>query len=284
MISRTRGGSGQPLSTVEPLQKKSPLTDCLSIDNDLCATMFRFDHGHAPWQSPDSKAMKATAYCRVSTSGQRDEGVSLAMQRERIATWCASNGYEFNADFVEVMSGGRADNRPELQRAIATACRLRGVLVVYSLSRLARSVKDTISIAERLERSGANLVSLSERIDTTSAIGKMVFRLLSTLNEFERDQLAERTASAMAHLRKANRRISSRIPLGYDLSPDGNTLLINPEEQKIVARICAWRRRGMTMDAIAESLQQTGARTKAGGRWHPSTVRGILSRQQLLAA
>lgn len=206
------------------------------------------------------------------------------MQRDRIASWCASNGCEFDASFVEVMSGGRADNRPELQKAIAAACRLRGVLVVYSLSRLARSVKDTIAIAERLERSGANLVSLSERIDTTSALGKMVFRLLSTLNEFERDQLAERTANAMAHLRRANRRISSRIPLGYDLAPDGNTLLTNLEEQKVVAQICAWRRRGMTMDAIAESLQQAGTPTKTGGRWHASTVRGILGRQRLLAA
>lgn len=228
--------------------------------------------------------MNAIAYCRVSTFEQRDEGASLDMQRERIAAWCAPNGYELDSSYVEVMSGGRADNRPELQKAITAACKLRGVLVVFSLSRLARSVKDTIAIAERLERSGANLVSLSERIDTTSALGKMVFRLLSTLNEFERDQLAERTANAMAHLRRANRRISSRIPLGYDLSPDGNTLLINPEEQKIVARICAWRRRGMTMDAIAESLHRTGTPTKAGGRWHASTIRGILGRQQRLAA
>ena len=208
--------------------------------------------------------MKAVAYCRVSTAGQRDEGASLEMQRERIATWCCSNSCALDASFVEVMSGGRADNRPELQKAIAAACRLRGVLVVYSLSRLARSVKDTIAIAERLERSGASLVSLSERIDTTSALGKMVFRLLSTLNEFERDQLAERTANAMAHLRRANRRISSRIPLGYDLAPDGNTLLTNPEEQKVVTQICAWRRRGMTMDAIAESLQQVDSKRRCG--------------------
>ncbi len=228
--------------------------------------------------------MKVVAYCRVSTVGQREDGASLDMQRERIATWCGSNNAELEASFVEVMSGGRADNRPELQKAIAASCRLRGVLVVYSLSRLARSVKDTITIAERLERHGANLVSLSERIDTTSALGKMVFRLLSTLNEFERDQLAERTAHAMAHLRRANRRISSRIPLGYDLSPDGNTLLANREEQRLVAKICDWRRRGMTMDAIAESLQRDGTPTKAGGRWYASTVRGILIRQQRLAA
>lgn len=226
----------------------------------------------------------AVVYCRVSTAGQRDEGVSLELQQERIATWCSHNGYVPHAVFVEVMSGGRADNRPELQKAVAATCRMRGVLVVYSLSRLARSVKDTIVIAERLERCGANLVSLSERIDTTSAMGKMVFRLLSTLNEFERDQLAERTTNAMAHLRRSNRRISSRIPLGYDLAADGNTLLINAAEQKVVAQICTWRRRGMTMVLIAEKLHASRVPTKAGGTWCPSTVRGILERQQRLAA
>lgn len=216
--------------------------------------------------------------------GQRDEGISLEMQEKRLSELCSVNGYESGAVFVETMSGGRADNRPELQKAIAATCKWRGVLMIYSLSRLARSVKDTIAIAERLEKSGANLVSLSERIDTTSAIGKMVFRLLSTLNEFERDQLAERTAQAMSHLRRSNRRISSRIPLGYDLAPDGITLLLNPEEQKIVARICTWRRDGMTMDAIAESLQQSGIPTKTRRCWHASTVRGILERQHRLAA
>lgn len=104
-------------------------------------------------------------YCRVSTVGQRDEGVSLEMQRERIAGWCQHNGYEQGEVFVEVMSGGRAANRPELLKAISLACKVRGILVVYSLSRLARSVKDTLLIAERLEKSGANLASLSERID-----------------------------------------------------------------------------------------------------------------------
>lgn len=228
--------------------------------------------------------MKAVAYCRVSTVGQRDEGVSLEMQQERIATWCVNNGYEPDVVLVEVMSGGRAANRPELQKAVAQACRLKGILVVYSLSRLARSVKDTLAIAERLEKSGANLASLSERIDTNSALGKMVFRLLSTLNEFERDQLAERTACAMAYLRKSNRRISLRIPLGYDLAPDGQMLLVNPAEQKVVAQICSWRRRGMTMVAIADRLHTSGIPTKAGGQWCPSTIRGILERQQRLAA
>ena len=73
--------------------------------------------------------VKAVAYCRVSTVGQRDEGISLEMQQDRIATWCVNNGYEPDAVFVEVMSGGRAANRPELQKAVALACRQKGTRV-----------------------------------------------------------------------------------------------------------------------------------------------------------
>ena len=81
------------------------------------------------------------------------------------------------------LSGGRCDNRPALKEALKAVCR-GDSLVVYSLSRLARSTRDTLMIAETLERKGADLVSLSERIDTTSSTGKMVFRMLAVhLNE-----------------------------------------------------------------------------------------------------
>jgi DNA invertase Pin-like site-specific DNA recombinase len=68
---------------------------------------------------------------------------------------------------------------------LAAACERKAALIVYSLSRLARSTKDAIAISERLAKNGADLVSLSERIDTTTAAGKIVFRMLAVLAEFE---------------------------------------------------------------------------------------------------
>ncbi len=194
------------------------------------------------------------------------------------------NGYEQESVFVETMSGGRAANRPELLKALALTCKVHGVLVVFSLSRLARNVKDTLLIAERLEKAGANLASLTERIDTNSALGKMVFRLLSTLNEFEKDQLSERTESAMDHLRRTNRRISARIPLGYDLADDGGTLLPNAAEQGVIEGIYLRRSQGQSLATIAQSLQREGIATKTGGSWYPSTVRAILERREKLVA
>jgi site-specific DNA recombinase len=169
--------------------------------------------------------MKAFGYCRVSTTDQQDEGVSLSNQQERIKAWAAANGHDLAGMYVEARSGGRADNRPELKKAMAAACRDGGILVVYSLSRFSRSVRDTLALADQLERAGANLASLSESLDTSTPVGRMFFQLMSVLSEFERNQLRQRTTSAMSHLRQHNKRISSKIPMGYDLAKDGVTLL-----------------------------------------------------------
>ena len=228
--------------------------------------------------------MKAFGYCRVSTTEQQDEGVSLLHQQERIGAWAKANGHELAGMYVEARSGGRADNRPELKRAMGVACREGGILVVYSLSRFSRSVRDTLALAEQLDRAGANLASVSESLDTANAVGKMFFRLMSVLAEFERDQLRERTTNAMGHLRQQNRRISNKIPLGYDLADDGSTLVPNEREQAVISTIVARRNGGMTLWAVARSMEAEGIPTKMGGKWSPNTVLAILRRQEKMAA
>lgn len=225
---------------------------------------------------------KAISYCRISVFSE--DGISLEMQQSRVAAWCTANGHTQEAVFVETMSAGKAANRPELQKAIALACKVKGVLVVYSLSRLARNVSDALFIADRLNKAGAALASLSEQLDTQTPIGKVLFVLLSSISEFEKSQIVSRTISAMAHLRRANRRISSRLPLGYDLASDGETLVPNAAEQETLSRIIAWRSAGKSMNAIARDLTATGVPTKMGGRWSSSGIRSILKRQQRLHA
>src|SRR5271169_1320089 len=108
--------------------------------------------------------MRAIGYVRVSTAVQVSEGVSLDAQRARIAAWAAANGAELPEVFTDAgLSGGRADNRPGLQAALDAACTAKAALVVYSLSRLARSTQDALNISQRLGKAGADLVSLSER-------------------------------------------------------------------------------------------------------------------------
>lgn len=223
--------------------------------------------------------MNAFGYVRVSTDGQVADGVSLNAQQSRIRAWCEANGYTLAGLHVDAgLSGCRADNRPALQAALQESCRQKAALIVYSLSRLARSTKDAISISERLAKSGADLVSLSERIDTTTAAGKMVFRMLAVLAEFERDQIAERTKGALSHMRNQGKRISGQLPYGYDLAADGENLVLNPREQEGLRLILALRQAGKGRRRIAAALNERYISTKTGTAWSPQAVGAILKR------
>ncbi len=222
--------------------------------------------------------MQAVGYVRVSTEGQVADGVSLEAQQARIRAWCQANDYTLAGLHIDAgLSGCRSDNRPGLQDAIARACKEKAALVVYSLSRLARSTKDTIAISERLARSGADLVSLSERIDTTTAAGKMVFRMLAVLAEFERDQIAERTKGALSHMRQQGKR-TGKVPYGYDLAEDGTSLMSNPREQEGLRLIERLRASGLGRRRIAAALTSKRIRTKTGTAWSPQAVGRILQR------
>jgi site-specific DNA recombinase len=223
-------------------------------------------------------ATAAIGYCRVSTETQATEGVSLEAQQAKIAAWCSANGYTLAAVYVDAgLSGGRADNRPQLQAALDAACKSKAVLVVFSLSRLARSTKDTLAISERLERAGADLASISEKIDTTSAAGKMIFRMLAVLSEFEKDQISERTTAALAHKKAKGERVG-RIPFGYFLDADGIQLVEDAAEQSALKTIRELRAAGESMRAIADELNRQGVPTKGGKAWKHSTVQSILER------
>ena len=221
--------------------------------------------------------MRAVGYVRVSTEEQASAGVSLDAQNARIAAWAGASGYELAAVHTDAgLSGGRADNRPGLQAALTQACREKAALVIYSLSRLARSTTDAIAISERLEQAGADLVSLSERIDTTTAAGKMVFRMLAVLAEFERDLIGERTSAAMQHKRTRREYTGGRPPYGWRLSNDGVNLEPEEREQQVIAAARMLRTQGLSLRHIGTQLAERGLQQRNGARWHPQTVKLVL--------
>ena len=223
---------------------------------------------------------QAIGYVRVSTEQQATEGVSLEAQAARIRAYAALNELDLAAIYTDAgLSGKRSDNRPQLQAALDHATRIGGVLVVYSLSRLARSTRDTLAIAERLEKGNADLASLSEKIDTTTAAGKMVFRMLAVLAEFERDQISERTTTAMRHKKRNGERVG-KIPFGYDLAADGVQLIPNAAEQAVLELVDQLREAGESMRQIAAELTRRQIMTKDGrSQWTHSTIQGILNRK-----
>lgn len=227
---------------------------------------------------------KAVGYVRVSTAVQASEGVSLEAQRAAIERYAAGAGIELVCVETDTQTGKRADDRAGLQRAIEQATASRGVLVVFSLSRLARSTRDTLGIAESLERAGADLVSLSERIDTTGACGRMVFRMLAVLAEFERDVVSERTRASLRHKRAGGYKLGGHAPYGYSVdrtADDSKPRLVpNAPEQAAVATMIKMHRAGSSLRNIAKALTEQGVQPRSGSVWHPKVIGGIVGRSE----
>ncbi len=222
--------------------------------------------------------MKAIGYVRVSTGGQAEDGVSLDAQEAKIKAWAELNGAESVTIYRDAgISGKRAANRPGLQEALSAVGKA-DALIVYSLSRLARSTKDTLNIADGLDKRDADLVSLSEKIDTTTAAGKMVFRMLAVLSEFERDQVSERTRLALDHKRANGEKTGGDVPYGYRV--EAGRLVPDAGEQKAMRLIRRLRKAGHSLRSIAAELEKRGYRTKTGRtHWHPQCVKQIIERK-----
>ncbi len=218
---------------------------------------------------------KAIAYIRVSTEEQANEGVSLDAQRAKIEAWADLNGYDLGGVFVDAGISGTKADRPGLAQALAAVGK-GDALVVYSLSRLSRSTKHTLELSDRLDKAGADLVSISEKIDTTSAAGRMVFRMMAVLNEFERDQLAERTSGALQHKKAKGERVGA-IPYGKALAADGVALVDVPAEQEVIAQARELRAGGLSLRKVAAILAERGFKARNGKVFEAAQVQRMVA-------
>lgn len=223
---------------------------------------------------------QAIGYIRVSTDKQVTEGVSLEAQEAKIRAWADLNDYELVGIYSdEGISGSSMTKRDGLKAALKEV-KSGMALVAYSLSRLSRSVEDTLAISRQLDKIGADMVSLSEKIDTTGAAGRMIFNMLAVLAQFERDQIAERTQSALRH-KKATGKVYSPTPYGFE-AINGELIKVAAEAD-VVAEIVEARKSGQTLQQIADGLNAQGIPTKMGKAWQPATIHLLLKRSTLVA-
>ncbi len=121
------------------------------------------------------------------------------------------------------------------------------------------------------------MVMLSENIDTTTAAGKMVFRMLEVLSEFERDLVSELTTAALSHKRANGYKTGGITPSGFDVD-GGGRLIKNPREQLAIAFLCQLRNQGHSFRRIAEELDARGVKSKTGKKWGERALKYVIDR------
>lgn len=179
-------------------------------------------------------------YIRVSTIDQ-DTGRQDQMMKElKISP---------ENTFREKISG-KDTNRPELQRMLSYI-RKGDIVVVESISRLARNTKDLLDIVEKITAKGAGLRSLKESIDTTTPAGQFMLTVFGAMAQLERDYILSRQKEGIEVHKERDRKL---------------------KEQGLPAETYKGRKR---IPFDAEKLKRELEKVKAGEQTHEETARNL---------
>lgn len=107
---------------------------------------------------------------------------------------------EVDKVFEEKLSGASAKDRPQLQAMIEFA-REGDEVVIYSIDRMARDLRDCLNIVTTLNNKGVTVTFLSERLSFTGGtddpFAKLQLHLMSAFAEFERAIIRKRQAEGI---------------------------------------------------------------------------------------
>lgn len=106
--------------------------------------------------------------------------------------------------FYEKASGAQRD-RPEFKAALEYL-REGDTLVVWKLSRLARSLTQAINTVKILEKINVGLKVITQNIDTSTPEGRLFFHINAAFDQFQREIIVENTRAGLKAAKSRGRR------------------------------------------------------------------------------
>lgn len=238
-------------------------------------------NGHGPAQP------ERVGLClRVSSEEQRDRE-TIEIQRDFLNEYCRLYGLEIAGVYADDGVSGTIPlhERPEGRRLLedAEAGKFQ-TLLLYRLDRLGRSLLVIVDAHDRLQASGVALRSATEPIDTSTPSGRLIFQMLASFAEYERETIGERTRAGI-HRAVRNGKQLGRIPFGYDIN-DAGAFEVVEHEARVVRDIIANIAAGSTLYSEAQRLNDAaepspgykyrGRPRNYGPRWGHTTIGEIV--------
>jgi DNA invertase Pin-like site-specific DNA recombinase len=215
---------------------------------------------------------KAYSYLRVSGVGQI-EGDGYDRQLLACQKYAADNGHEIVRVFREEGVSGtkELDDRPSLAELLAALEQndIR-IVIIEKLDRLARDLMVQETIVADMQKRGYTLISAHEPdLCSTDPSRVLVRQIFGAIAQYDR-------AMTVLKLRGARQRMKARTGRCEGSKPFG----ASEDHRPVIDRILSLRASGTAVDRIAETLNTEGHKSKTGGRWHGSSVRNVLLREQ----
>lgn len=212
-------------------------------------------------------------YTRVSTEDQARVGFSLKEQRKRLEDHCNVMGYEIYKFYEdEGISAKTGNHRPAFEEMLKDGEEGKfNTILAIKLDRVSRSVYDMEQITKRLERIGLDLICLYDQYDTSTANGRMIQRIMTSVAQNEIERTSERTKIGMDGAIKEGH-IPGKTPTGY--RRENKCLVVDPVSSLVVKKIFEMYSRGNSQFIIAQELTKGHALGKK--EWKDSSIRRII--------
>ena len=146
-------------------------------------------------------------YCRVSKGDQEPEH-----QIKACKTFSSQQNIKVYNVYVDETSGAKS-SRPELNHLMFDMRKgLFNTVIVWKLDRLGRSLKHLLNIVDEFEKRNIDFICTSQNFDTSTSHGKLVFRIIGAMAEFERELISERTKEGLKNAKNVGKRGKDKRP------------------------------------------------------------------------
>ena len=189
-------------------------------------------------------------YARVSTTEQHVERQQQILQ-------------ELGAEktFVDVCSGKNTD-RPALKEML-DFIRADDIVIVESISRLARCTKDLLWLIDTFIELGVGFISQKEALDLSSDTGRFMVTIFGAISELERSFILARQAEGIA-IAKANGVYKGRKPKAC---PDFEKLYSQVQRKEMTATQ-AWTILGLSKSSWYKRVRERQQSQPNPQRWN----------------
>jgi DNA invertase Pin-like site-specific DNA recombinase len=217
------------------------------------------------------------AYYRVSTAKQGRSGLGIEAQRPAVETYLNGGRWKIIQEFTEVESGRRSD-RPELDKALATARVHRAPVVVAKVDRLTRSV----GFLSRLLEAGVD-VRFADLPAIEGPTGRFMLQQMASVAELEAGMISSRTKAALAAAKARGKKLGGYrgAKLTAKDRAAGRALLAaraRARANDIAPTIAEIRAEGVTsLQGIARALNERGIPAARAGIWSATQVGRVLA-------
>jgi site-specific DNA recombinase len=210
--------------------------------------------------------------CAIYTRKSTDEGLeqtfnSLDAQREACEAYIKSQqheGWQAIASHYDDgnYSGGNME-RPALKQIMADIEAGKvGVVVVYKVDRLTRSLADFAKMVEHFDKYKVSFVSVTQHFNTTTSMGRLTLNVLLSFAQFEREVTGERIRDKIAASKKKGMWMGGNVSLGYKVA--NRKLLIEESDAVTVRRVFREFLRLGSVMRLEEWLRANDIRTRRG--------------------